>query len=175
MAKSKKKQYVFAEGRRLPVPAQTAGEELDRIEARDGGITPKAVVEESRPEDAPLHPCFEWDNEVAAELYREDQARNIIRTVRVVRVDSAGESTPKVAYVSTSMINGDDSTSRFYINTARAMSNEMLREQVLADCLTQLRGLVNRFRDLSEMAGLFDRIQLFIEELESQEAAGSRR
>lgn len=71
------------------VDAQTAGTELERIRVSYGcnsftALTPKAVVEEARPEDAPLHPAFEWDNDTAAEKYREHQATNLIRRVRVV-------------------------------------------------------------------------------------------
>lgn len=68
----------------LGVDAQTAGMELDRIRRRDGTIHPAVVVDESRPEDAPLHPAFEWRDAVAAERYREHQATQLIKVVRVV-------------------------------------------------------------------------------------------
>jgi hypothetical protein len=66
------------------VDAQTAGQELDRIRRRDGTIRPSVVVNESRPEEAPLHPVFEWRDAVAAEKYREHQATNLVKVVRVV-------------------------------------------------------------------------------------------
>jgi hypothetical protein len=68
----------------LGVDAQTAGEELDRIRKERGTLGPGAVVDESRPDEAPLHPVFEWCDPVAAEKYREHQATNLIRQVRVV-------------------------------------------------------------------------------------------
>lgn len=63
------------------IPAQTAGEELDRIYHQYGKIEKAVVVEESRPENAPLHDCFEWRDDVAAEKYRENQASHIIRSI----------------------------------------------------------------------------------------------
>lgn len=78
----------------FPVDAQTAGEELDRIRVSYGTLQPAAVVDESRPEDAPLHPCFEWDDETAAEKYREHQATTIIRSVRVVCDQRAAKPQP---------------------------------------------------------------------------------
>lgn len=69
---------------RIGIPAQTAGEELDRIRRRDGHIAPRVVVDEARPEDAPLHPAFEWRDEVAAENWREHEARQLVRQVRVI-------------------------------------------------------------------------------------------
>jgi DNA-directed RNA polymerase subunit H (RpoH/RPB5) len=68
----------------LGIDAQTAGSELDRIRRRDGTIKPAAVVDEARPEDAPLHPAFEWRDPVAAEQWREHQASTLIKVVRVI-------------------------------------------------------------------------------------------
>lgn len=68
----------------LGVDAQTAGSELDRIRRRDGTIRPDVVVDEARPEEAPLHPAFEWRDPVAAEQWREHQASTLIKVVRVV-------------------------------------------------------------------------------------------
>ncbi len=66
------------------VSAQTAGEELDRIYHSRGKLEPADIVNESREADAPLHGCFEWDDAVAAEKYRENQASDIIRAVVIV-------------------------------------------------------------------------------------------
>jgi hypothetical protein len=41
-------------------------------------------VDEARPEDAVLHPVFTWDDPVAAEKYREIEARTLIKRVRVI-------------------------------------------------------------------------------------------
>jgi hypothetical protein len=68
----------------LGVDAQTAGSELDRIRRRDGTLRPDVVVDEARPEEAPLHPAFEWRDPVAAEQWREHQASTLIKVVRVV-------------------------------------------------------------------------------------------
>jgi len=74
------------------VPAKDAGEELDRIYHQRGKMDAADVVDESRPEDAVLHPCFEWRDSVAAEKWREQQARNLINCV-VVR-DEKPDSPP---------------------------------------------------------------------------------
>lgn len=58
--------------------------ELHRIrDENDGVLTPEAVVEDSTPEDAPLHNHFEWDDKKAAHKHRIEQARQIIRSFRV--------------------------------------------------------------------------------------------
>lgn len=78
--------YNFRRGAEIEsIDAQTAGEELARITEQHGGLTPAVVVDESRPDDAPLHPAFEWDDAVAAELHRQFQADTLIKAVQVVR------------------------------------------------------------------------------------------
>ena len=78
--------YNYRRGAEIEsIDAQTAGEELARITEQHGGLTSAVVVDESRPDDAPLHPAFEWDDAVAAELHRQHQADALIKSVQVVR------------------------------------------------------------------------------------------
>ena len=85
----------------VPVDAQTAGDELSRIYQQYGAIDPKTVVNESRREDAPLHRCFEWDDSKAAEKYRCDQARHIIRCITIAPVEESSSAAPIRAFVTT--------------------------------------------------------------------------
>jgi len=74
------------------IPAETIADELARIYNEAKELTPEKVVEEATPEDAPLHPAFEWDNEKAGHEHRKHQARNLIRKVEIVY----GENTSPV-------------------------------------------------------------------------------
>ena len=62
------------------LPAQKAGEELERIERKHGVVTPRNVLEESRPGKAILHDLFEWNDSRAAERFRLVVSR-IFRTL----------------------------------------------------------------------------------------------
>ena len=78
--------YQFRNGAHVSgVDANTVGTELTRIYADNGELSAPLVVDEARPDDAPLHPAFEWDDQVAAELHREHQARTLIRSVQIIR------------------------------------------------------------------------------------------
>jgi hypothetical protein len=55
---------------------------LKKIETRTGKLSPIAVIEAAREPDSPLHGYFEWDDSKAAEQYRLDQARCLIRSVQ---------------------------------------------------------------------------------------------
>jgi hypothetical protein len=74
------------------ITPEIAGKELERIYDKHGALRAQIVVDEARPDDAPLHPAFEWDDLVAAEYYRREQARSLIKTVQVVREDESDET-----------------------------------------------------------------------------------
>jgi len=57
--------------------------ELTRIEDSEGRLTPDAVVKAAQSPKSPLHRFFEWDNTEAARKYRIEQARELIREVRI--------------------------------------------------------------------------------------------
>ena len=64
-----------------------ASQELTRIYNRDRCVKTSVVVEESRPDDAPLHDKFEWDDERAGHSFRLIQARRIIRVTPIMGDD----------------------------------------------------------------------------------------
>lgn len=86
----KQVRFAWRDGFRAKIEADLARRELETIAKDAGGLTAAAVVDASRPEDAVLHPQFEWDDFSAAEGYRRDQARKMIRAI--VRVET--ENTP---------------------------------------------------------------------------------
>lgn len=58
-------------------------EHLTTIYERHHSLTPHLVVEESRDPAAPLHDRFEWDDTIAGEAYRRNQASALIRSVHI--------------------------------------------------------------------------------------------
>lgn len=76
--------YQWKTGSRHIVSAAVAAEVMDML-AEENRLNTKELVDVSRPEDAPLHCEFEWDDSIAAEKYREEQAGALIRhlTVRI--------------------------------------------------------------------------------------------
>lgn len=128
--KKQKTEYRFRDGARVVgVTPEAAAGELDRIRTDRGDLTPRAVVDESRPEDAPLHPAFEWDDAKAADEYRLGQARSIIRAVIEV---PEGES-PRPVYCHVTTADGGS-----YQPTAVVVRSDDL----YAAALAELRGCV---------------------------------
>lgn len=72
--------------------------ELERIASEHGGqLFTADVIDAARNKKNPLHPAFEWDDTVAAERFRTEQARKLIKSIRVVYEDRPDE--PKFVHV----------------------------------------------------------------------------
>lgn len=138
----------------IQVDAQVAGERLEELRVRNNGqLTPRAVVDDARPEQAPLHPAFEWRDEVAAEKYREDQARYMLRQITVTLPEEDKERPPIRAFVN---VRVEDSQS--YTHVAHALSDAELRQQVLARAWRELQDWRQRYKELEELADVFSAI-----------------
>jgi hypothetical protein len=134
------------------VPAQVVGEQVEILAKRNGVCHPGALVDEARAIDSPLHPIFEWDDIVAAEGYREDQARHLIASIVVVKEE---EDTRPPAFVHTTIEHR-----RGYATAARVLSDEELRGQLLEDTIANLRGWERRCiaLGLTELDGVWRQI-----------------
>ena len=143
--------YQFKRGCFVRGDAQALGETCEMLERR-GELTPKALVDECRPDDHPLHEMFLWDDVAAAELYRESQARHAIASIEVVPV---GSSEPVRAFVSLSV----GGTERRYSSTEAALVDPTSREMVLRDALAELRAFEKKYNQLAELADVIAAIK----------------
>ena len=73
-------------------------EAMIALENQFGQITPEQVVEAAADPTSPLHRHFEWNDEIAAHGHRIDQARALLRSVRV-QIGTIERSVNVVRYV----------------------------------------------------------------------------
>lgn len=121
-------------------------QELELIREKHGGILrPADVVAFARDPQTALHGEFEWDDDRAAEQYRLEQARLIIRcAVRVV-----GENSPPIrAYVS---LYNDRRAGDSYRTLEDALRDPELRKQLFAQALREAESWRMRYERLSEL------------------------
>ena len=64
--------------------AQMCAEEILSIGEE---ATAKQIVDKARNAETELHKCFEWDNDIAAEKYRIEQARDIAANLVIRRTE----------------------------------------------------------------------------------------
>ena len=133
MATTTKPTYVWKNSFAPPIDAQVAGEELARISDSQGGeLTPAAVVEAATPEASPLHPAFTWDDSQAAVEYRLQQARHLIRSIEIVRVEKPQQQQQHAVYVSTVTRDSAGKAKRSYAPLdVHVLSSEKIRSAVM--------------------------------------------
>lgn len=146
--------YGWRPGSRINLDPEKAGKELERLKkASNGLLAAEEIVEAARDEKNVLHPHFEWDDSVAAEAYRQDQARDLVRSLTIDISRSNVEAKPVRAFVNVAV--GQD---RGYVPTLTAMSSKDLRKQVLEKAFAELEAWRARHAELTELARIFSAI-----------------
>lgn len=143
--------YRWKPGSHGSLPAQTVGDELERIRTRHNGrLESEMVVDAAREKDAPLHDAFEWNDFVAADKYRLEQAKYLIRSIEIVIERPEAEPVPVRAFVS---VQRDED--RSYTSVGHALSDPDLRQQVLGQAWRELEAWRHRHAELVEFAKVF--------------------
>ena len=144
------------------VDADTVGEIFEQIEERDGVLSPSAVVDEARPEVSPIHACFEWDDEKAAEKYRETQASSMIRCliVSTEHIENAPEG-PVRAFVH---VSGESD----YIGLSRALSDGEKSASLLADAARDIDRFTTKYRALASYSKSLDSLLIVMNETKNE-------
>lgn len=143
--------YRWKPNQHKGVPAQIAGDRIESIRSRLGRVHPGDLVEDARPDDSPLHPCFEWDDSVAAENWRVQEARGVLAALVVVPVE-APESEPVRAFIAL----GSDNEANDYMPIATVLSDEQLRKQALRAVLEDLNRLKTKYHQLQELRKVWE-------------------
>lgn len=128
-------------------------DELETIRKNHNGhLLPADVVEFARDPSTQLHTQFQWDDSRAAEQWRLQQARNIIRLhVTVIQEDTE----PVRAYVS---LTPDRHTGGGYRATVDVVNDDELRARMVADALKELRTFRRKYEQLKELRPVWEAI-----------------
>jgi hypothetical protein len=118
------------------------------IYERNGELHPELVVEESTPEDAPLHDRFEWDDGLAAQAYRLGQASDMIRSVKIrFSHDQRGNARKVNQWLS---IEPEDGTRRTYRPVEELVMEDIPYEIKLREFKREWKRFEARYGDLKE-------------------------
>lgn len=124
-------------------------EQLQDIYEENGRLTPALVVETARPADHPLHHRFEWDDAIAGEAWRLDQAQRLIRSVKIVRVRPDSTHATARAFLSV-----QDSSGFAYSPTEEVLADPLLAKMALADMEREWRQFKARWEHMIEFRKL---------------------
>lgn len=144
------KRYTFARGcPAAGLDVEQVGTTLEALAEQYGCLEPSIIVREAAPPESPLHPAFEWDDQRAGEQYRLQQARHLIREVRVVTEDGEESLEQRI------FVNVIADNRRGYMPIVKVMTDDVLREQVLAKAKSDLLSWRERYKDLQELASVY--------------------
>jgi len=138
-------------------------ERLQLLADKNGGLlTPDAVVADAAKKNSPLHAQFEWDDDKAAASYRIDQARALIRSIRIV-VTTETTVVNSVAYVRDPRVPADE---QGYISVLKVRTDKDLARDALVDEFSRAAGVLRRARELAVALDLAGEVDAVINEVE---------
>lgn len=105
---------------------------LAEIEQVHGSVTPEIVVKESERADHEWHGRFEWNDSLAAHRYRLDQARALIRSVRIeIEYSSLIIKPPVWVHDPAADSNEQGYTRLLNLRRAKKQRAELMRQEVV--------------------------------------------
>lgn len=137
------------------VKAEDAGREFEQIEKENGYITPEAVVDRARPEDSVMHKLFEWNDSIAAEKYRTQQAGCIIGALIVTKSET---NYTKRAFVNIVASPHNPQNKPQYIRIDRAFSDPVTKDILLKNAIAELKRFKEKHAALKELSKVFNEI-----------------
>ena len=133
--------------------------ELRFLAAQNAGIlTPEAVVAAAQEPTSPMHDHFTWDDADAAAERRLDQARALIRSVRVIHHDSAA-SFRTVVWVRDPT---QPPTHQGYVRTDVLATDRDKALAALENEFDRVDSIIKRARDIAMGLGLTPEMDAFL-------------
>ena len=101
--------------RKGQLSAAKVGKRLESLRKDNKGeLTTEVVVDDARSENSPLHAAFTWDDEAAAEAHRKTEARQLIKSVKVIVKDADKKDREVTAFVN---VRDEKDGHHYYQNT----------------------------------------------------------
>lgn len=122
-------------------------------EIGDNKFNYREILEKARDKDTELHKCFEWNDGIAAEKYRLEQAKKIV--TMLVFTPQTKQEQPLRVYQITQEKN-------VYQPTRMFLENKSEYNALLNRALKELESFQRRYRSLSELEDIMEQIDTLI-------------
>lgn len=126
-------------------------EQLQNVYDTHGQLTPALVVDIARDKQHPLHDRFEWNDKVAGEAWRRQQAHELIRSVKVVYRE-ADDTNPEKSVRAFHAVRADKG--HVYEPVDKVIADDFTRRLVLQDMEREWRALHRRYQNFEEFAAM---------------------
>jgi len=127
--------------------SDTIIDELAKLEAAHGRLTPEIVVRAASNKKSPLHSRFIWNDKVAAHRQRLDTAREILATYVTVTITRTKRQVSVPYYIRDP--NAPPAVAS-YVRTEAERTRDQA-EVILQNEIDRIVGCVNRARDIAEV------------------------
>lgn len=157
-------EYKYRVNGLVKVPAEVTGRVCKDLIDKDGSVTPERLVEVSKPKNAPLHNEFEWNDTTAAQKYREEQARQIIKNIVIIEIP---EDTDELKQVKC-WVNSDrafvptDERLHKYVTIDTALSTESWKDNLLKAARRDMISFITKYRRLTELNKVIEDMKNFL-------------
>lgn len=128
--------------------------ELMAVRQQEGKLTPQIVVDVARDPEHPLHSRFEWDDAVAGEAHRRQQAHDLIRKARIVyqAADESGPPRLVRAFVAIPTQDG-----HVFDPVEEVVEDPFRRQLALNDMERAWKDLYRRYKEFEEFSAMIRR------------------
>lgn len=114
--------------------------------------TPEQIVAFGTGQDTELHKCFEWNDAVAANKYRLEQAKDIAESLLIIHLDPQKPDVAPTRLRAMYHLNGTPG----YQPSIRILSQEDKYQALLEQAKAELRMFKAKYSMLKELQDIFD-------------------
>lgn len=127
----------------------TLRDQLQHIYDTHGRLTPGLLLDVARDPVNPLHDRFEWDDSVAGEAYRKQQAHALIRSVRVTYAP-ATEQEPEKSVRAFHAVRDGETRGYAYHPADKVAEDPFLSRLLLSEMERQWKEMYRRFHEFEQ-------------------------
>lgn len=153
--------YKWKTGSRIKADPQKSGELFEQLASTDEGLTAQSLLNANKPEEAPLHSEYEWNDEKAAEEWRLHQSRHFINCLITLSVipDTEQETPTRAFHVTTEQ--------HRYDSIQAIITNEDKYNALFRNALSELSAFVRKYNTIQALQPVFVAIQQVTDESEN--------
>lgn len=146
------------------IDADVFGGTVERLEETlNRPVAPRDVVEEAAKPNSPIRSAVLWDDKIAGDKYRLQQARELLGGLQLVHVRMA-DGTRESGRALYNITKGND---RGYSSVRNVMSDSDLRTQILLEAKVSLERYLQRFRHTVLLAKYLPNLELLVEQIQA--------
>lgn len=118
------------------------------ITALGDSFSPAQIVEAAKDKNTELHKCFTWDDSIAAQKYREHQARMLVAQL-VIKAETTDREPVAVRVIAST------ATRNEYKPVVKLIEAEQGYADLLARAINELKAFQQKYKAITELREIF--------------------